>query len=182
MKPFEELYTAWIDGHLIGDELAEFERTLPDRAAAEADRADVRRCGEFLRKHAAAPQLTNADFFSHQLLERIGADERRDRPAVRPSWSRWLLSIPGVSWAGAFCAVGAAIAYFGMARVDRFRAVALTPTAPIQAQAETYDASIIEATPHEPGVSATSVYSPEDNMTVLWLDGLDYLPASYKLQ
>ena len=180
MKPFEELYTAWIDGRLTGDELDEFERSLPDRATAEADRADAARCREFLRRHADAPSLSNADFFSHQLLERIAVEDRAPQPAERPARTRWFFSIPGLSWAGAFCAMGATVAYFGMTRVDRFRSVAVTPTAAIQAEPEVYDATIVEATPHEPGVSATSIQ--EDNMTVLWLDGLDYLPASYKLQ
>ena len=34
MKTFEEKWTAWIDGELRGQELAEFEASLPDRAAA----------------------------------------------------------------------------------------------------------------------------------------------------
>src|SRR4051794_21482042 len=105
MKPFEELYTAWIDGRLTGEELADFERTLPDRAEAEADRAQAHSCGEFLRRHSAAPSLSNADFFSHQLMERIAAGERLVRPAPvaasRPRFFTW----PGLAWASAFCAL-----------------------------------------------------------------------------
>ena len=33
MKTFEEKWTAWIDGELVGAELAEFEASLPDMAA-----------------------------------------------------------------------------------------------------------------------------------------------------
>ena len=44
MKTFEEKWTAWVDGQLSGRELSEFEASLPDKAAAEAetDRADSR--------------------------------------------------------------------------------------------------------------------------------------------
>ena len=49
MKPFEEQYTAWIDGRLTGSELAAFEaeleRGLPNgltKAQAEADLAAAR--------------------------------------------------------------------------------------------------------------------------------------------
>ena len=38
MKTFEENWTAWLDGELTGDELAEFEASLPDKAAAEAEK------------------------------------------------------------------------------------------------------------------------------------------------
>ena len=36
MKTFEEKWTAWLDGELTGAELAAFEASLPDKAAAEA--------------------------------------------------------------------------------------------------------------------------------------------------
>ncbi len=35
MKTFEEKWTAWLDDELSGNELAEFEASLPDKAAAE---------------------------------------------------------------------------------------------------------------------------------------------------
>jgi hypothetical protein len=41
---------------------------------------------------------------------------------------------------------------------------------------------ILEADPKAPKVYATAIHSDQDNLTVLWLDGLDYLPASYQLK
>ena len=41
---------------------------------------------------------------------------------------------------------------------------------------------MVDARTFEPTISATTVYDPRDNVTVLWLDGLDYLPADYVLQ
>ena len=40
----------------------------------------------------------------------------------------------------------------------------------------------VEAWPADPSISATTVYNPDDNVTVVWLDGLDYIPATYALK
>lgn len=176
MKPFEERYTAWIDGRLTGDELAEFERTLPDRTAADADRAQARRCGEFLRRHAEAPALSNADFFSHQLMERLAAEERP--AAVAPKRARFF-TWPGLVWACAFSAVTLMGGYYA-GQNDRFHRVPIS-TSLAETVPTHYEASIINPTSDDPAVS-TSVYSDADGMKVLWLDGLDYLPASYELR
>ena len=79
MKTFEEKWTAWIDDELTGRELEEFEASLPDKAAAEAEKQSAKQLGLLLREQAAATALTNADFFSHQLRERL---ERENQPAV----------------------------------------------------------------------------------------------------
>ena len=41
MKTFEEKWTTWVDGQLSGRELAEFEASLPDKAAAEAEKVEA---------------------------------------------------------------------------------------------------------------------------------------------
>jgi hypothetical protein len=179
MKPFEELYTAWIDGLLTGEELAEFEGALPDRAAAEADRAQARSCGEFLRRHSAAPVLSNADFFSHQLMERIAAEERLARPALAAPGRRFF-TWPGLAWASAFCALALIGGYY-VGQNDRFHRVPITSAELSETAPAQYEASIINPRSEDPAIS-TSVYSDADGMKVLWLDGLDYLPASYQLQ
>lgn len=179
MKPFEELYTAWIDDRLTGDERAEFERTLPDRAAAATDRARARSCAELLRRHAEAPLLANADFFSHQLMERIAAEERRHPAPVvssRPRFFTW----PGLAWASAFCALALIGGYY-VGQNERFHRVPITSNEIAATAPAHYDASIIKVTSEDPAIS-TSVYSDDDGMKVLWLDGLDYLPATYQLE
>src|SRR6266481_4125150 len=77
MKTFEEKWTAWLDGQLSGKELAEFEASLADLEAAEAEKGDALRLGAFLKEQLAAQPLSNEEFFSHQLHERI-AHERED--------------------------------------------------------------------------------------------------------
>jgi hypothetical protein len=45
-----------------------------------------------------------------------------------------------------------------------------------------YFATVVDSRTFDPGISANTVYDPRDNITVLWIDGLDYLPADYALQ
>jgi hypothetical protein len=105
-------------------------------------------------------------------MERIAAEERLAHPAPvaasRPRFFTW----PGLAWASAFCALALMGGYYA-GQNDRFHRV--TESVPAR-----YEASVINSKSDDPAVT-TSVYS-DDGMTVLWLDGLDYLPASYQLQ
>src|SRR5947199_9425270 len=74
MKTFEEKWTAWIDGQLTGHDLAEFEASLPDLAAAEAEKREAQKLGAFLQEHLPCRAAGNEDFFSHQLREKIAND------------------------------------------------------------------------------------------------------------
>ena len=77
MKTFEERYTAWIDNKLGGPALTSFELELSRRASAGEARADkdaAARLHQLLATHLKAPAMTNAEFFSHQLRERIDAE------------------------------------------------------------------------------------------------------------
>jgi hypothetical protein len=121
MKTFEERYTEWIDGQLAGADLAAFEGELASRAAvgdAQADKAQAHALRGLLRAHLEAPPLANADFFSHQLRERIeqerAAVQRTEKaPVARPfSWFSW--SLPRFAAAtAAVLFVGTAL-YYGM--------------------------------------------------------------------
>ena len=71
MKTFEENWTAWLDDQLSGSELLEFEASLPDKAAAQAEKAEARKLGELLKRELTTHPLKNEDFFSHQLREQI---------------------------------------------------------------------------------------------------------------
>ncbi len=82
MKTFEERYTAWIDNTLDGPALTSFELELSRRASAgeaRADKDDAARLHVLLATHLKAPAMTNAEFFSHQLRERIDAERHSDR-------------------------------------------------------------------------------------------------------
>ena len=49
MKTFEEKWTAWLDGELHGEELVAFEASLPDKAAAEAEKRGALKLGDLLK-------------------------------------------------------------------------------------------------------------------------------------
>src|SRR6266550_3444036 len=75
MKTFEEKWTAWLDGQLSGRELAKFEASLPDKAAAEVEKADARKLRQLLKQELGARTLTNQEFFSHQVHEKTPTEE-----------------------------------------------------------------------------------------------------------
>jgi anti-sigma factor RsiW len=177
MKPFEEKYTAWIDGQLSEAERAPFEQELADRAAAEADRQDLQQLGQLLRTRGAAPQLMSADFFNHQLQQRIETDQLNGSSRQPGRWWKW--SIPQLAWAGAACLLAAALFYKGAVSVEPGAA---TAESTYQTAESTYFAEIVDVRTSAPDIYASTVYTPTDNVTVLWLEGLDYLPATYALQ
>jgi hypothetical protein len=191
MKTFEERYTIWLEGTLTGPELEKFERSLPDRAAAETEKRDFEKMKRLLSRHSAAPALCNPDFFNYQLTEKIVAEQRREaqgRPRSRFVWPLQLLA-----WAGVFCLV----IFFGLFKTvipdprDRGAlpesAMAANPARQphpleVNTQPARYDAKILHVHTSEPGVSATAVQSDKDGVSVIWLDGLEDLPANYNLQ
>src|SRR2546429_8843717 len=108
MKTFEEKWTAWLDGQLSERELAEFEASLPDKAAAEAEKTEASKLRKLLKSEIGVQTLNNAEFFSHQLRERIaresggvslGSGARRMGRSTRWGGSR-LLWTSGAALAG----------------------------------------------------------------------------------
>src|SRR3954452_11154784 len=101
MKTLEEKWTAWLDDQLNGRELSEFEASLPDKAAAQAEKAEAKKLGELLKRELSAHRLKNEEFFSHELREKIvqGSGEQRQERARRSSTSSWW-TIPRLLWAG----------------------------------------------------------------------------------
>jgi anti-sigma factor RsiW len=165
MKPFEEQFTAWVDGKLTGAELAEFEKELEAHPEALAEKDDALKLGQLLREHPTAPALGNPDFFNHQLMQRIAADAPRPVEQKRS----WFWSIPRLAWAGAFCLVVTAGLF-----------LTTIPTGAVKKS--NYFAQVVENWPGNPNVSASTVYSADDDVTVVWLDGLDYIPATYAIK
>lgn len=164
---FESQFTAWLDGRLAPEQAAAFEGELRARGFdPTAERRAAEGVRSLLRRHSGAPALSNPDFFQHQLLHRIEQDARgvlEDVP--RRSW--W--TFPRLTWAGVASLLAAALLFW----------VAVPAPDPDRSP---YFATVVDARTYEPTISATTVYDPRDNVTVLWLDGLDYLPADYALQ
>ncbi|HXL23943.1 MAG TPA: hypothetical protein VN942_00185 [Chthoniobacterales bacterium] len=166
MKTFEEKWTAWLDEQLSGKELIEFEASLPDLAAAQAEKCDAQKLGAFLKEQLTAQAVSNEEFFSHQLHERIA----RESEVRHRSTSTWW-TIPRLVWSGA-----TALALFVITTV-----VLMSQHQPGE-QSE-YLTQILNsrvdpaANPH----ATISIFeSKTDNkVTVLWTEGLQSLPADY---
>ena len=171
MKTFEEKWTAWLDGQLKGHELWQFEASLPDKAAAEAEKADSKKLRELLTRELSAHPLANEEFFSHQLREKImqetGVTPRRStRQAAGHKW--W--TVPRLLWAGA-----ASLAVFMI-----FTVAVMHEKNP--AEESQYLTQILNARV-DPVVSPNATVSifevKQDRVTVLWTEGLQTLPADY---
>src|SRR5256885_14865865 len=92
MKTFEEKWTAWLDGQLSERELAEFEASLPDRAAAEGEKADVRKLGVLLKRELGVTAFANEEFFSHQIRERTLESSVPSAKRVANASTWWTIS------------------------------------------------------------------------------------------
>ncbi len=169
MKTFEEKWTAWIDGELAGAELAEFEASLPDKAAAEAEKLEAQKLGTFLKEHLPCQAMGNEEFFQHQLRERIAADaggtERETDGGGRVWWP-----IGRLVWVGA-----TALAIFSVCTFFVMREKA--PTDQSQYLSQILNARVDPAV--SPNATISMFASKDDKVTVLWVEGLQSLPSEY---
>jgi hypothetical protein len=169
MKTFEENWTAWIDGELSGVELAEFEASLPDKAAAEAEKRDAQKLGVFLKEQLQSRTMGNEEFFHHQLRERIERDARADEPATAGPRRAWW-PIGRLVWAGATSLAIFCICTFFVMREK-------TPTDQSQYLSQILNARIDPAV--NPNATISVFESKEDKVTVLWVEGLQSLPSEF---
>ena len=169
MKTFEEKWTAWLDDQLSGHELSEFEASLPDKAAAQAEKAEAKKLSELLKGELSAHPLKNEEFFSHQLRERIVRESGGQRRERRSSTSSWW-TIPRLLWTGT-----ASLAVFLICTV-------LVMHQERPAEESQYLTQILNARV-DPVVSPNATVSifevKQDRVTVLWTEGLQTLPADY---
>jgi hypothetical protein len=170
MKTFEEKWTAWIDGELAGDELAEFEASLPDRAAAEAEKRSAKKLGLFLKEQLQGRPMGNEEFFHHQLRERIAVDTHVDDPAETDAGSPAWWPIGRLLWVGS-----TALAIFS---VCTFFVMREKPAA----EQSQYLSQVLNARVDpvvSPNATITMFESKEDKVTILWVEGLQSLPSEY---
>jgi anti-sigma factor RsiW len=171
MKTFEEKWTAWVDEEMSEAERAEFEASLDNRAAAEAEKQQAHKLGALLREQLQPHAMGNEEFFQHQLLDRIASEAKTPAAArvdaeTRESW--W--TIRRLLWTGATSlAIFLVCAFFVMRQ----------PPAPDQSR---YLTQILNSRV-DPNVSPYATVSifqtKQDQVTVLWVDGLKSLPAEY---
>jgi hypothetical protein len=145
-----------------------FEAALPDRAAAEAEKASARKLRLLLKQELSPALLTNEEFFNHQLRERIAREEISTSARERRSSSWW--TIPRLLWSGALsAAVFVICAVWVMQDSD--------PGEPSQSLTEVLNARLDPNV--SPNATVTMFEAKEDRVTVLWTEGLKTLPADY---
>jgi anti-sigma factor RsiW len=169
MKTFEEKWTAWLDGRLSDRELAEFEASLPDKAAAEAEKEEAKKLGALLKRELGAQALLNEEFFNYQLRERIAresAGESRRRGVEVSTW--W--TIRRLLWTGtASLAVFLVMAIFVMRDKN--------PAEQSQYLTQILNARVDPVV--SPKATSSMFETKEDRVTVLWTEGLQSLPSDY---
>ncbi|CAN5566427.1 hypothetical protein BH20VER1_BH20VER1_24890 [soil metagenome] len=172
MKTFEEKLDAWLDGKLTGNELTEFEASLPPITESDLAQQEAEPLTALLKEHIGGPALSNEDFFNHQLRTEIEREEHaaaphHEVPATRESW--W--SIGRLIWTGT-----ASLAVLALSTVYLMR------DPDVSGQQSAYLTQIINARV-DPAVSPNATISifetKEDKVTVLWVDGLQSLPSEY---
>lgn len=227
MRTFEERYTAWIDGQLEGSALTAFELELSRRASAGealADKTAADHLRHLLATHLRAPAMTNTDFFSHQLRERIEADRRiAERRRGTPHAERKPLFVWSfgqlVGLGSAFLFVSAAL-YYGLmpprtGPMEQVAKTAASPAANVALAANDSVTPVPQATspsagPRDPAqplelanrsplppaideapediqkvqvpeqstpTTATPLHYQKQDVNVIWINGLDYMPS-----
>ena len=168
MKTFEQKWTAWIDDQLTGRELEDFLASLPDRAAAEAEKQNAKQLGTLLREQAV--ELSNVDFFSHQLRERLDRDqEPQSEQELEPATAGWW-TIRRLLWGAA---TSFAIFIICAAFVFREKMPASQSQYLTEILSYRVDPNV------SPNASITMFEKKDEHVTVLWVDGLQSLPAEY---
>ena len=166
MKTFEEKWTAWLDDQLTGKELEDFETSLPDKAAAQAEKHGAHKLGTLLKQELGIRALSNADFFSNQLRERIARDTAQDQPNRRSAW--WTL--PRLAWTGAASLALFLISAFLVMHEQK-------PLEPSQYLTEILNMRVDPAV--SPDATISVFEANEARVTVIWTEGLQSLPSDY---
>ena len=154
---------------MSGDELAEFEASLPDKATAEAEKRDAHKLGAFLKEHLQGHAMDNEEFFHHQLRERIASESAVPTSSSAGGGRVWW-PIGRLVWVGA-----TALAIFSVCTFFVMREKPATQQS--QYLSEILTARVDPAV--SPNATITMFESKEDRVTVLWVEGLQSLPSEY---
>jgi hypothetical protein len=169
MKTFEEKWTAWLDGQLSEKELVEFEGSLPDKAAAELEKRDAKKLGALLKRELGPHTLTNEEFFSHQVRERIARENTEPSRGRDVEVSTWW-TIRRLFWTGT-----ASLALFLIFAVFVMREK--NPAEQSQYLSQILNARVDPVV--SPNATISMFEAKDEKVTVLWTEGLQSLPADY---
>ena len=124
-----------------------------------SDDHDWQKTRALLREHLTVPPLQNPDFINSRVLEEI---ERLDRqPSAAPGFSlRWLF------WSGATALIMAGLL-----------TAVLMPREFGLRNKEEFISQVVSARAETPQLSVSQFQAPGERGVVLWVDGVDYIPA-----
>lgn len=161
MKNFEERYTAWLDDALDEDDLAAFEREIPDAATAAREREEWFRLRGLMRQALEPARMPHADFVNSQVREAIDrevAKTARSAPRFFP--------LPRLAFAGCSLLLLACVLSVVFLSGTSAEAPTVSEIVAAQARDERNRAYAFEA----PGRAA-----------VLWIDNAGFIPANERL-
>lgn len=122
---------------------------------------------ELLREHLVVPPLDHPDFINSQVLATIRHEQAQAATGpTRPIWSLGRLLWPG------FAALAAAILF----------SVFLLPRDFGARESGAFISQVIEVEARNPQTSVTYFQVPDEGGVVLWIDGVDYIPATHRVQ
>jgi anti-sigma factor RsiW len=165
MKTFEEQWTAWLDDKLPESELAAFEASLPDLAAAQAEKRAAQKLRAILKEQLSSRAMSNAEFFSHQLREQINRETAAPPQKFATGWT-----IRRLFWTGATSFAVFLICTFFVLREKG-------PGDQSQYLSQVLNARVDPVV--SPNASISMFESKESRVTVLWVEGLQTLPSEY---
>jgi hypothetical protein len=151
MKTFEEKFTAWLDGALVGEELRSFEN---EHASLLHEKADYLKLKSLLRQSLYRPELQSPDFFNSRIMEQIKREPHVTNRSPRWSW----LGLPRLAWGG-ILALSLGFALF----------LTIIPRGDLSDPRTKYVAEVLKAKTRDPKVKAT--VENQKDMTVLKLEG-----------
>jgi hypothetical protein len=122
------------------------------------DEAEWAKTRSLLREHLIAPRLENPDFVNSRVLEAIERRNKVGEPAMPPL--RWL------AWWGVVALLTAAM----------LTVVVLPQQAGRRSDAE-FISQIVTARAEMPQLSVSEFRAPDRRGVVLWIEGVDYIPA-----
>ena len=122
------------------------------------DEADWQKTRVLLREHLTAPGLEHPDFVNSRVLEEI---EREKKPRTST-----LISLRGLAWSGIAAIVLAVL----------LTLVVLPHQVERRSEGE-FISQVVLARAEMPQLSVSEFRAPDERGVVIWLEGVDYIPA-----
>jgi len=124
-----------------------------------SDDHDWQKTRAILREHLTVPPLQNPDFINSRVLAEIEREDRK--PSAAPGFSlRWLF------WSGATALLTAGLL-----------TALLMPHEFGLRNKEEFISQVVCARAETPQLSVSQFRAPGERGVVLWMDGVDYIPA-----